>query len=264
MANILEFFKFIFCPQMLIYSVPLTVMLAYWLFFVLGVTHIDSIDTIGNAIDGTADAADAVADAAVDGTADAAADQGLDSIADAVVDPNRIGLLATADVSAEITAGTNLPDRKKPGFSARILRYLHFGVVPATIIISVMVLLNWLLGFLGLIWFDMGKFYASYPFIEGSARFIITSIVTVILTGKLSNPLYRLFGVKTTHAGIHIIGAKCRIKSSVVNENFGEGEMTIDGAYILISIRSKSGKQWHEGEIAVISSFDEENMIYYI
>ena len=61
---IFEFIKFLFSYQMMPYTVPLFVMLLYWIFFMFGVVGDSGADA----------SADAAADAALDGVADAALD----------------------------------------------------------------------------------------------------------------------------------------------------------------------------------------------
>jgi hypothetical protein len=256
------------------------------------------------ALDGAADAAldgavDAAADAAIDGTLDGVADAALDSVADAALDGavegaadaaldgavdvaqeavseslissvsglDSTGVLATADAMTEKTAPPKpglVSNRRPKNLLGKVLTYLHVGEIPATIVLSILISLNWLYGYLGLIWIRHDGFALNFPWIEGILRFILTTTVSILTGGLVCRPLSRVFGLATVHVNEHLIGKPCRIKSTVVTANFGEGELTIDGSYIIISLRTKNKKLWHEGDLATIVGYDEEKNVYFI
>ena len=352
---IFDFLKLLFSFRMMPYTVPLFVMLLYWIFFLLGVAGdsdagvdaaadsavdgavdgaldgavdgaLDGVadaaldgavdgaldgavdaaldGTVDGALDGAVDgaldgaadaaldgAADAALDGAVDGALDGAADVAVDGAADAAVDGvadaaaesasesvtasllksvsglETAGVMATADAVTEKTAKPKpelFANRRKKNLLGRTLSYLHIGEIPATIVFSILISINWLLGYLGIIWISNERFVLNFPWTEGIIRFVVTASAAILLGGLVCRPLSRIFGLATVHVNEHLIGKPCRIKSSTVTGNFGEGELTIDGSYIIISLRTKDKKLWHEGELATIVGYDEEKNVYYI
>ena len=352
---IFDFLKLLFSFRMMPYTVPLFVMLLYWIFFLLGVAGdsdagvdaaadsavdgavdgaldgavdgaLDGVadaaldgavdgaldgavdaaldGTVDGALDGAVDgaldgaadaaldgAADAALDGAVDGALDGAADVAVDGAADAAVDGvadaaaesasesvtasllksvsglETAGVMATADAVTEKTAKPKpelFANRRKKNLLGRTLSYLHIGEIPATIVFSILISINWLLGYLGIIWISNERFVLNFPWTEGIIRFVVTAVAAILLGGLVCRPLSRIFGLATVHVNEHLIGKPCRIKSSTVTGNFGEGELTIDGSYIIISLRTKDKKLWHEGELATIVGYDEEKNVYYI
>ena len=303
----LEFISLLFSFQMMPYTVPLFVILLYWILFMFGVAGdsdaaMDGVAdaAIDGAVDGVADAAvDGIADAALDGAADAAldgavdgaadaaldgaADAAVDGIADAAVDGgadslsgsmlktvgslDSAGVLATADAVTEKTAPPKpgLVSNKRPkNLLGKVLEYLHIGEIPATIVLSILISLNWLYGYLSIVWIPLEGFTLEFPWIELIIRFVLITAVSILTGGLACRPLSRVFGMATVHVNEHLIGKPCRVKSSKVTGDFGEGELTIDGSYIIISLRTNGKKLWHEGDLATIVGYDEEKNVYYI
>ena len=316
---ILEFLRYLFSYQMMPYTVPLFVMLMYWIFFLCGVAGdgdagvnaaadgaIDgaadaaadaAVDAaVDGALDGVADGAldgaldgavdgvldgavDGAVDSALDGAADAAADGALDGVADVAQESlseslmnsvsglDSAGVLATADAVTEKTAPARpalVSNRRPKNLLGKVLTYLHIGEIPATIVFSILISINWLYGYLGIIWIRHEGFALNFPWTEGILRFFLTSAASILTGGLICRPLSRIFGLATVHVNEHLIGKPCRIKSTTVTTNFGEGELTIDGSYIIISLRAKSKKPWHEGDLATIIGYDEEKNVYFI
>ena len=284
---IIEFIKYLFSYQMMPYTVPLFVMLLYWIFFLCGVAG-DADGAADGAVDAAADgavdaAADAAIDGAVDGALDGVADGALDGVADGALEAaqesvseslvnsvsglDQAGVLATADAVTEKTAPPKpglVSNRRPRNLLGKVLTYLHIGEIPATIVFSILISLNWLYGYLGLIWLRHEDFALNFPWTEGILRFALTTAASILTGGLVCRPLSRIFGLATVHVNEHLIGKPCRIKSSKVTANFGEGELTIDGSYIIISIRAKSKNTWQEGELATIIGYDEEKNVYFI
>ncbi len=308
---IIEFFKYLFSFQMMPYTVPLFVMLLYWIFFMCGVVGdsdagVDAAadSAVDGAVDAAADAAldgavdaaldgavdaalDGAVDAALDGAADAALDGAVDAAVDAALDGamegahesvseslvnsisglDSAGVLATADAVTEKTAPPKpglVSNKRSKNLLGKVLSYLHIGEIPATIVFSILISLNWLYGYLGIIWLQHEGFALNFPWTEGIIRFVLTTSVSILTGGLICRPLSRIFGLATVHVNEHLIGKPCRIKSSTVTANFGEGELTIDGSYIIISLRAKNKKLWREGDWTTIIGYDEEKNVYYI
>ncbi len=283
----LEFISLLFSFQMMPYTVPLFVILLYWILFMFGVAG-DSDAGIDSAADAAVNgAADAAIDAAVDGAADAAIDAAMDGAADAAIDAavdgaadslsgsilktvgslDSAGVLATADAVTEKTAPPKpglVSNRRPKNLFGKVLGYLHIGEIPATIVLSILISLNWLYGYLSIVWVPLEDFTLDFPWIEMIIRFVLITVVSILTGGLVCRPLGRVFGMATVHVNEHLIGKPCRVKSSKVTGDFGEGELTIDGSYIIISLRTNGKRLWHEGDLATIVGYDEEKNVYYI
>ena len=153
------------------------------------------------------------------------------------------------------------------GALSSLLNFVHVGKVPITIIGSFLILKMWFFGFIfnelaGTLLEDFSNFWIvlSHLFFGG-----FNFIISTFLTGMTTFPFCGIFEHKTTRGGNLLLGSECKIKTTHVNDDFGQAELqTEDHSYLLISVRCKEGHNFKKGDVAKVESYDEKNNVYYL
>ncbi len=298
MAGFIDFVEFIFSGGMLIYTIPLLLMLAYWLIFVFGMVDLDWLDAGGGAVDGAAEgvvegAAEAVVESAAEGVAEAAAEGVAEGVAEAAAEGVAEGVaegaaeslsegaaahlhhglshaseVLTGGVMAGEVAGSGMAHAVGRGAAtplvSRLFSFLNVGHVPTTIVGSIFIIAFWLTGFFGLVWFPASRWPSAPFWFVWLVRLVITTAVSYVVAGLAARPLRHVFGAVTVHAHHHLIGQACVVRSSRVDREFGEGDLTVNGSFLTISLRTMSGETLQKGDTAQITGYDENQDAYYV
>ncbi|NQZ67145.1 MAG: hypothetical protein HRT89_03655 [Lentisphaeria bacterium] len=128
-----------------------------------------------------------------------------------------------------------------PGASVmyKVCNLINLGMVPATIVLTLLVWKMWLIALFGTYYFG-AALGASLPAIGVFLIiFFISLIIAFILTIATTWPIKKLFqkGV-TYHGREHLIGGECVITSSGVDNSYGRAEVAIGGSPIIIDVVS--------------------------
>jgi hypothetical protein len=248
MADLKEFIEFIFGPSMFIYTVLLLLMLLYWAVVLMGALDLEFLDGIFGAADGAAEGA---VEGAVDGVVEGAVDGAVDGVLDGAVD-------GTLDGAVEgVAEGTGSALRA-------VLGFLNLGQVPATLILSVLVIFMWVQAYIintcapdwlrG--WFP--------PFVFFMAVFAVSFAFAYFLTGVTTRPLRKYFRHSAQRGHEHLVGKICRIRSGRVTPHVGRAEMTIGDSFLTIDVRAPAEEELKTRDEAVIVEYYKESDAYEV
>ncbi|MBN2294987.1 MAG: DUF1449 family protein [Pirellulales bacterium] len=221
-------------PVNLPYTVMLALVVLYWLLYIVGAVSEDALDFMG--LDFDAD---------VDVDADIDADIDIDADVDADVD---------ADMDADMGhAGSAHP-------LAAFLHFFHVGDVPVILILSVLVVFMWMASmitthFLGIQLFWVALAMSPAILVVG---LIATKAVILPFAPYLKNLL------KQEGDKVEVIGKTCTIVSLEATEKFGQAEMKIEGAPLLLNVKTREGVTLHKGDEGVVFDHDKETNTYLI
>ncbi len=140
------------------------------------------------------------------------------------------------------------------------LKFVNLGDVPAMVVLSVLILSLWTFGIVANAYWTGGSNVLAASFL--ALNFVVSAFVTRYVTMPLK-PLFRLLN-KQYDESIHIVGRACRISTSEATPDFGQAEITTDGAPIVINVRTLNDAVLARGEIAVVVREDEERRIFFI
>lgn len=214
---------------MLPFTIPFLMVLAYWLFVIC--TGLDfGSEALDGALDGVLDGA---VDAATDGAIEAAADGALEAGAESLL--------------------------------GMILNFLNLGKVPATIVLSLIILKMWTFAYIYHILLkpSVGGFAIPVMAITIMASFAIVG-GAVILTAYTTRPLRKLFIDKILHGAQHLVGEICIIKTSKVSARSGQAEMKIDDNPLIFMVCCSQENGLTKGSEAVIVDYDSKKNIYEV
>ncbi len=147
-----------------------------------------------------------------------------------------------------------------------LFSFLGIGVIPISIIISVLAIVMWTIAYLLNDLFPNTIFPALPALIANIIAFIIILPLSSIITGLLMKPLKNKFETTQVRGHHHLIGQVCKIKSSEVTKSFGQAELQVKDSFLLISVKehSKNKKILKKGDEAIIVEYDNEKDFYKV
>lgn len=226
-----EFLAAILAYPTVLFTIPLGVVVGYWLTVMVGAVGVDLLDgDIGDfalgAKAGAAEALEGGAKAAMEGGAKAALEGGV-----------------------------------KGG--ASFLEVLGFGGVPVTVSVSFVVFLSWLMS---LAFARPAKdALGSLPgtLVTGGLAALCLA-VGLVLAGLVVRPLRPMFSVHHAPRRSELMGRLCVITSGKVDGKFGHATFEDGGAGLLLNVVCDKDNQLKRGEKALLLGYDAARDAYEV
>ena len=219
-----EFLNAILAFPTVLFTIPLGVVVVYWLFVILGALD---INLLGDAdLDGHGHASGHL-DA--QGHADG---HGHDGHHDGDADGHEGGL-------------------------AGLIQTLGLGGVPVTLMLSLLILTAWVFCLSGTEW--LGR---DAPDWQRNLAALLSLAGAVPVTGFLIRPLRRLFRTISAPQHRDLLGKLCTITTLRVDERYGQAEVEDGGAGLIVQVRSTDPGRLSRGDRAVI--FDYKNEVFHV
>ena len=154
------------------------------------------------------------------------------------------------DVDAEIEGGGGLA-------------FLNIGAGPFSIWLSIFALQMWLYSII----FNLVVDAIPAVQLSDALRFISCSVVFIpfaaIVTKFATHPINKIFEIKSISKH-QFVGKECLVTSLKVDEEFGTGEVRIEGTPQLLDIRAKPEEMLKKGDKALIFKYDAERDVFYV
>ncbi len=234
-----EFLSAILSFPTVVFTVSLIVIVLYWLMVIVGAIGIDVLH-VGEAAGGKIEG---MLGGAVEGKIEGVIGGAVEGKIEGVVDGSVTGKI-------EGVAGGG-------GF----LAMLGFGKVPATVVISSLVLWSWALCLLAV------RTGAGLG-LPGWTLQLVAPAVAVFLGGVLTGALVRTIGRFIVHheplrSGA-LVGKLCTITTGRVDAGFGQGLISEGGDEITIDVRCDPPNSLRRHAKAVIVAYDPEHHTYSV
>lgn len=231
-----EFLAAILAFPTVIFTIPLGVVVGYWLTVMVGAVGVDLLDgDIGDfALGAKAGAIEGGVKGAVEGGAKAAMEGG-----------------AKAALEGGAKAG------------ASFLEVLGFGGVPVTVSVSFVVFLSWLmsLAFARPAKEALGALPGAL--VSGGLAALCLA-VGMMLAGFVVRPLRPMFAVQQAPRRSELMGRVCVIASGTVDGKFGHATFEDGGAGLLLNVVCDKDNQLKRGEKALILAYDATRDAYEV
>ena len=183
---------------------------------------------------------------------------------------NLIGLFNFDGLDIDVDVDIDSPE--VGGFTT-VLINLGLTGVPFTLVLSLLNLFAWTVSYYaslyGLVYFEPGLVHT----LIASVIFRVSFAIALPITAYVIQPLRSLFA-KLNDQGTTktLIGEICTIRTSRVDENFGEAECSVDGLSHIIKVRTTTNtplakltnQQFKPGDKAVVIEHDKELDLYHI
>ena len=182
---------------------------------------------------------------------------------------NLIGLFNFDGLDIDVDIDIDSPE--VGGFTT-VLINLGLTAVPFTLVLSLLNIIAWAVSYYaslyGLVYFEPGLVHT----LIGATIFIVSFAIALPITAYAIQPLRSLF-TRLNDQGTTktLIGEICTIRTSRVDENFGEAECCVDGLSHIIKVRTTNtpltkltNQQFKHGDKAVVIEHDKELGLYHI
>lgn len=149
---------------------------------------------------------------------------------------------------------------------AGLLATFGLAGVPITLSLSILFFFAWSLSLFATIWllplFDIaGQFILL---IAGAVVLILSFIIAVFFTGKITRPLSKLFVTHEAQSNYSLVSKTCVVSSLKVTESFGQAKLDDGGAGLILSVRADMPNLLKKGDKALIYEYDNQKNIYFI
>ena len=143
---------------------------------------------------------------------------------------------------------------------------LKFGLhgVPVTIIISFISLFGWLISYYlvhFLMPFEPGHLLR---YVLGLVVLLAALYISVMITAQVIKPLRKLFKSVNRHTTKEVLGQTVIVRTSRVDDNFGEAVLEDGGAGLILKVRSRNDQIFCKGDQVVLLEYEKEKNIYFV
>jgi len=146
------------------------------------------------------------------------------------------------------------------GALASVMRFVHGGDVPMTIILSTQSISMWVLSILANYYLENDSVPVAFGLFF--PIFLISLIVTSFSLAPLVPILKRAFD--ETGDRIEVIGQICVVSSLEVTPKYGQAEISRQGSPLAINVKTKEGETLTKGDEAVVFARDDNDETYVV
>jgi hypothetical protein len=162
------------------------------------------------------------------------------------------------------SAGANQADLSAPEVLAGLMLKMGLYGVPVTIIVSFVALFGWFVSYFAV------YFLLSYlP--DGILRYLFGLPVLlgalyagVLVTAQVIKPLRPLFRNATQNTTKEVLGQTAIVRTSVLNNTFGEVFLADGGAGLILKARATGDQQFRKGDRVVLLEFLKDENLYRV
>ena len=143
---------------------------------------------------------------------------------------------------------------------------LKFGLhgVPVTVIVSFIALFGWIICY-----YIVHFLFAWVP--DGILQYLLgipvllgTLYISVMITAVVIKPLRPLFKKAQQQTNKHVLGQTVIVRTSKVDQNFGEAILEDGGAGLILKIRTTGNDSFKKGDRVVLLEYLNEQNVYRV
>ena len=166
------------------------------------------------------------------------------------------------DVDGEL--GVNQTDLSTPDVLAGLMLKLGLYGVPVTIIVSFIALFGWFTCY-----FVVHFFFGWVPdgllrYLAGLPVLLGTLYAAVMLTALVIKPIRPLFKKASQNTVKEVLGQTAIVRTSKVNNSFGEVFLADGGAGLIFKARSTGDEVFNKGDRVVLLEYKEVENVYRV
>ena len=164
-----------------------------------------------------------------------------------------VGLAGIEDIDVEFEA------------LAGLMTTLGLRGVPLSFVLGLVALFAWMTCYLIVHFLFLGAPGSWINYLVGTLAIPVSVAVSVLVSAQLVRPLRPLFRALNASAPDKVLlGAVAVVRSSRVDEQFGEAEAVIDGASLIVKIRAPAEIGFKKGDRVVLIEHDKEKNRYQV
>jgi hypothetical protein len=143
---------------------------------------------------------------------------------------------------------------------------MRFGLVgvPATVILTLVALVGWLVCY-----YLVHFLFAWVPdgilrYLAGLPVLLVSLYLALIVTGVLIKPLRPLFQKTQQESSKHVLGQTAIVRTSRVDQEFGEAMLQDGGAGLILKVRASAGESFVKGDRVVLLEYLKDKNAYRV
>ncbi len=159
------------------------------------------------------------------------------------------------------------PDLDLEGLTglAGLLVTLGLTGVPLTVVLTLLFLVGWLISYFVVHFFFFWEPGSWINYLVGCGVLVVAGALAIPLTAQLIKPLKPLFKKAYTPPPQKVlIGQRCVVRSSRVDEQFGEATAVLDGASLILKIRASAEAKLTKGSPVVLIEYRAAENAYWV
>ena len=160
--------------------------------------------------------------------------------------------------------GVNQTDLSTPDMLAGLMLKLGLYGVPVTVIVSFIALFGWFTCYF-VVHFLFGFIPDGFlRYLAGLPVLLITLFVAVMLTAYAIRPIRPLFKKASQNTVKEVLGQTAIVRTSKVNNSFGEVFLADGGAGLIFKARSTGDEVFNKGDRVVLLEYMEVENVYRV
>lgn len=145
-----------------------------------------------------------------------------------------------------------------------VLLKLGLNGVPITIIITLIALFGWFISFYSVYFLHISELIAPIRWVANVAIFVVSFYVAILITSQVIKPLRSLFKSMSNDIQKKILGQAAVVRTSRVDEKFGEAEFNDGGAGLILKVRSFDGVVFKRNDRVILLEYVAEQNFYKV
>ncbi|MGH3858420.1 hypothetical protein [Actinokineospora sp.] len=139
------------------------------------------------------------------------------------------------------------------------------GGVPAGIAFTLVIVVAWFVALVGTVLLADVGFPSPLRIALLIGVLLAALLIALLVTRIVVVPLRRMFGDEAVASRIDFVGRLCVVRTGVVDETFGQAEVTADdGSSAIIQVRRAGGPALRTGDTAFIYDYDPAGEFFWI
>lgn len=170
-----------------------------------------------------------------------------------------VAVLGVFDIEAlDIDPGENF------GSAGALLMKFGLNSVPLPIIITLISFFGWIICYSAVALLNPILPGRIVELAVGVPIFIASLYVSMLITAVVIKPLRTMFKKMEATSVKHVVGQTAVVRSSRVDEKFGEAILEDGGAGLLLRVRALNGEKFKKGDRVVLLEHEEASGIYFV
>ncbi|MEZ5506619.1 MAG: hypothetical protein R3F38_11840 [Gammaproteobacteria bacterium] len=148
---------------------------------------------------------------------------------------------------------------------AGIMTTLGLRGVPLSIVMGLIALFAWAACYALVALFSVGEPGNWFNLLVGTLAIPVSLAAAVLLTAAVVRPLRPLFqALNGTAPDKVLLGATATIRTTRVDERFGEAQLQMDGADLIVKVRAPAEKNLKKGDKVVLVEHEKEQNLFWV
>lgn len=145
-----------------------------------------------------------------------------------------------------------------------LMMKLGLNGVPVTIILSFIALFGWTISYNAVHYLHITDFSAPISWLANTAVFAAALFLAIGLTAQAIKPLRSLFNKMSQDTPSQVIGQVAIVRTSRVDDKFGEAEFDNGAAGFIFDVRATDGQVFKKNDRVVLLEYKKEQDAYLV